>query len=34
MGKVPHGRQVIGSKFVLYRESYSKEKKDRIKLVK
>ena len=26
--------QVIGSKFVLYRESHSKEKKDRIKLVK
>ena len=26
--------QVIGSKFVLYRESHSKEKQDRIRLVK
>ncbi len=28
------GKQVIGTKFVLYRESHSKDKDKRIKLIK
>ena len=33
-GPAPWGAQVIGTKFVLYRESHSKPKDKRIQLVK
>ena len=34
MEPAPWGKQVIGTKFVLYRETHSKDKDKRIKLVK
>ena len=34
MKRVSWGKQVIGTKFVLYRESHSKPKEKRIQLVK
>ena len=34
MKRVSWGKQVIGTKFVLYRESHSKPKEKRIRLVK
>ena len=34
MGLDPWGVQVIGTKFVLYRETHSKPKEKRIRLVK